>query len=317
MPVVNADMKPPDSAGWMRWLKRRLVILAALELVLFTFCTRLASTFILFPSTEPQDIGLAERRLIAYSGGQLEAIIARSPGCDGQSPQAIVVAFTGNAGRVEWSAESDAMRWGSLPVEVWAFNHPGFGQSTGPARLDRLAPAALAAYDAASAANPGKPIILEGTSLGCTMALHAAAQRRPAALFLRTPPPLRQIILQHHGWWNLWLLAGPVATGVPAELSAMRNAPLVHAPAVFLLIDHDNVIPFSYQQSVADAFAGPHQTVILHANDHNASGDPVLKQCQDAQEWLWGQISRPATRTSAGVNAQDNTPESNTGRSPL
>ena len=259
---------------------------------MFSFCGRVASILILFPSTAPQPIGQAERRLIPYSGGQLEALIARSPGCGWQSPRAIVVAFTGNAGRVEWSAQADANRWGSLPVEVWAFNHPGFGQSTGPATLARLAPAALAAYDAAAAANPGKPIILEGTSLGCTMALHAAAERRPAGMFLRTPPPLRQLILKRHGWWNLWLLAGPVASGVPAELSVMRTAPRVHCPAVFLLIDHDNVVPYAYQQAVADAFAGPKKTVILRADDHNAPLDAARTQCAEAQEWLWEQINR-------------------------
>ena len=297
-----SNAKPSRPAGWLAWLKRRLIILAALELVLFSFSGWLASKFILFPSTEPQRIGLAERRLIPYSGGQLEVVIARSPGCAQRPPQAIVVSFIGNAARAEWTAEFDAARWGDLPVELWAFNHPGFGQSTGPARLDRLGPAALAGYDAAAAANPGKPIILEGTSLGCTMALHAATQRRPAGLFLRTPPPLPQMILKHHGWWNLWLLATPVATGVPAELSTLRTAPLIHAPAVFLLIDNDNVIPFAYQQSVADAYAGPKKTVMLRANDHNAPVDQVRKQCQEAQEWLWGQMTRPVTRGSAETN---------------
>ncbi len=239
VPDVKASAKP-SRRGWIVWLKRRLLILAILEVILFCFSGWLASKLILFPSTEAQRIGQAERRLIPYSGGQLECVIARSPGCGQRPPQAIVVSFPGNAARTEWSAESDAMRRGNLPVELWAVNHPGFGQSTGPAWLSRLAPAALAAYDAAAAANPGKPIILEGASLGCTMALHAAAERRPAGLFLRTPPPLRQLILQHHGWWNVWLLATPIATAVPAELSALRTAPRIHAPAVFLLIDNDN-----------------------------------------------------------------------------
>jgi uncharacterized protein len=297
----TAIAKTSRPSGWILWLRRRLLILAVLELVLFCFSGWLASQFILFPSTHPQRIGQAECRLIPYSGVQLEVVIARSPGCGERPPEAIVVSFLGNAARAEWTAESDAMRWGKLPVEVWAVNHPGFGRSTGPARLARLGPAALAAYDAAAAANPGKPIILEGTSLGCTMALHAAAERKPAGLFLRTPPPLRQLILQHHGWWNAWLLALPVATGVPAELSTMRAAPRVQVPAVFLLIDNDNVIPFAYQQSVVDAFAGPHQTVILHADDHNAPVDQVRRQCREAQDWLWSRMPRPATHGTGGT----------------
>jgi hypothetical protein len=38
-----------------------------------------------------------------------------------------------------------------------------------------------------------------------------AANRPCAGLVLTNPPPLRNMILQRFGWWNLWLLATPVA----------------------------------------------------------------------------------------------------------
>src|SRR5439155_12173538 len=125
------------------------------------------------------------------------------------------------AGRAEWHPVEESLDWGDKPVEVWAVNHPGFGGSTGPPRLSRFGPAALAAYDALAAEATGKPIFVSGMSLGSAMALHVAANRPVAGLILRSPPPLRNLIMTRHGWWNLWILATPVALGVPAELDSL------------------------------------------------------------------------------------------------
>ena len=51
---------------------------------------------------------------------------------------------------------------------------------------------------------------------------HVAANRPVAAIVLQNPPPLRQLILGHYGWWNLWLIATPVALGVPSELDSLN-----------------------------------------------------------------------------------------------
>ena len=37
--------------------------------------------------------------------------------------------------------------WNDRAVEIWGMNYPGFGGSTGPARLARIGPAAVAAFD--------------------------------------------------------------------------------------------------------------------------------------------------------------------------
>ena len=81
----------------------------------------------------------------------------------------------------------------------------------------------------------GKRIFVTGRSLGTAAALYVAAHRPVAGLVLQNPPPLQSLILRRHGWWNLWLLAGPIAMQVPADLNSLRNAPKVTAPAVFVL----------------------------------------------------------------------------------
>jgi hypothetical protein len=54
--------------------------------------------------------------------------------------------------------------------------------------------------------------------------VHLAANGRLRGLFLQNPPPLAQLIRGRYGWWNLWLLAGPIAWGVPCSLDTLANA---------------------------------------------------------------------------------------------
>src|SRR5213076_1731280 len=109
-------------------------------------------------------------------------------------------------------------------VEVWGVNYPGFGGSSGPARLARIGPASLAAYDELRKVAGTRPIFVFGASLGSTADLHIAAQRPVAGLILHNPPAIRQMILRQFGWWNLWLLAGPLALQIPRELDSIANA---------------------------------------------------------------------------------------------
>jgi fermentation-respiration switch protein FrsA (DUF1100 family) len=114
---------------------------------------------------------------------------------------------------------------------------------------------------------------------------------RPCAgLVLSNPPPLRKLILQRHGWWNLWLLAAPVALSVPAELDTLANAKRVTAPAIFVLAGHDTIVPPKYQEQVFTAYAGPKQAIRVATIDHN---DPLpqtdLETLAAAREALWQQ----------------------------
>jgi pimeloyl-ACP methyl ester carboxylesterase len=109
-------------------------------------------------------------------------------------------------------------------------------------------------------------------------------------MILRTPPPLRQLILQRHGWWNLWLLATPVAMGMPSEIDSVANAKKAGVPAVFIQIDTDDVVPLKYQQKVVDAYAGPKRVIISRGGDHNSSlTAAAMEELSGQVDWLWGQ----------------------------
>src|SRR2546423_14519653 len=198
-----------------------------------------------------------------------------------------VLRFYGNADRADRWVAAEAEMWNNRPVVVWGRNYPGFGGSTGPAGLARLGPAALTAFDELQETARDRPIIVFGASLGTTTALHIAAQRKIAGLILHNPPALRQMILRQFGWWNLWLLAGPMAQKIPADLDSVANARAVHVPTIFLLAEKDEVVAPKFQRLVVDAYAGEKRIIPLPGAGHNSPIDAApLARFHNPLDWL-------------------------------
>ena len=276
---------PPQ--GGMRKTSRVAIALATLLFVLVMFAN-LPDQLILFPSTEPLNAHGAVRKTVAFDHGELEIWTAQSQRVRTSGvPDVYVLRFYGNADRAERWVAAEADMWNERAVEIWGMNYPGFGGSTGPAKLSRIAPAALAAFDELQRNANGRPTVLFGASIGTAPALHIAANRPVAGLILHNPPPLRQMILQRFGWWNLWLLAGPVALQIPKDLDSIANAKAVHAPAIFLLAEKDEVVPPRFHRQVVDAYAGKKQVITLRSAHHN---DPLegaaLAEFHGALDWL-------------------------------
>jgi pimeloyl-ACP methyl ester carboxylesterase len=182
---------------------------------------------------------------------------------------------------------AEAEEWNDRAVEIWGMNYPGFGGSIGPARLSRIGPAALRSFDELKRHAAERPIVLFGTSLGATVALHAAAHRSVAGLILHNPPALREMILRQFGWWNLWLFAGPIALQIPRELDSIANGKAIHAPAIFLLAEKDEIVAPRYHRLVVDAYAGQKRVISLPGAYHNTPIEgTALADLYDALDWL-------------------------------
>jgi pimeloyl-ACP methyl ester carboxylesterase len=195
--------------------------------------------------------------------------------------------FYGNADRAERWVAAEANMFGNRLVEVWGMNYPGYGGSTGPARLARVGPAAARAFDELKRTAGDRPIFVYGASLGSTAALHLAATRPVAGVILHNPPALRQMILRQFGWWNLWLLAGPLSRKVPAELDSITNAQASRAPAIFLLAENDEVVAPRFQSLVANAYAGEKRVILLRGASHNSPIDGEgVESFREALDWL-------------------------------
>ena len=106
-------------------------------------------------------------------------------------------------------------------------------------------------------------------------------------MVLHNPPPLRQLVLRQYGWWNLWLLAGPVALRIPSTLDSLANARAVHAPGVFVLAEKDTLVAPRFQRMVVDAYAGEKRLVPLPGASHISPIDgPALDAFSRAVDWL-------------------------------
>jgi len=227
------------------------------------FALRLADRLILWPSHEPIDT----RGLDHITLGDANLFIARAP-----DPELYVLRLYGNADRAEPHVLDDRHWLETLldrRVEVWGLDYPGYGPSSARATLRGVADSSLAAFDAMRGAAQGRRCMVVATSLGTTGGLHVAAERDVDGLVLQNPPPLRQMIWGSFGWWNLWLVAGPVGLQVPGALDSIANARRAHAPAAFVLSGKDEVVPPAYARRVFDAYAGQKYEVRLPDAEHN------------------------------------------------
>ncbi len=261
------------------------------------FLAHLPDHLILFPTRAPIGAQGAVRKAVPFQGGELEIWTAQSQRAQQQGRADIfILRFYGNADRADRWAAAEADMWNDRAIEIWGMNYPGFGGSTGPARLSRIGPAALATFDDLRHHAANRPIVPFGTSIGATAALHVAASRPAgiAGLILHNPPPLREMILRQFGWWNLWLLAGPIALQLPRDLNSIENAKAIHAPAIFLVAQRDEVVAPRFHRLVVNAYAGEKRVIELHGAYHN---DPIegtaLADLNDTLGWLLPNVNSP------------------------
>ena len=271
-----------------QWIAIFVVYLAVM------FLGRLPDHLILFPTRAPIEAGGAVRKTVSFENGELEIWTAQSRRAQQRGRvDVFMLRFYGNADRADRWAALEAEMWSDHSIEIWGVNYPGFGGSTGPARLVRIGPAAVAAFDELKRHAGGRPIVAYGASIGATAALHVAAQRPVGGLILHNPPPLREIILRQFGWWNLWLLAGPVALQIPPDLDSIGNARASRAPAIFMLADKDEIVAPRFHRLVVDAYAGEKRLIGLRGAYHN---DPIqgaaLADVSAALGWLLEENSR-------------------------
>ena len=127
--------------------------LLAIGVVYFAviFFAHLPDHLILFPTRAPIDAGGAVRKAIPFQNGELElwTAISRRAQQNGRV-DTYVLRFYGNADRAERWVAAEAEELNNRAVEIWGMNYPGFGGSAGPARLSRIGPAALTAFDTTS-----------------------------------------------------------------------------------------------------------------------------------------------------------------------
>lgn len=256
-----------------------------------------ADTLVLGSSHETLDPGGAQPHILNVSGRQVECWVARSSATAGREPQAYILLFVGQGDQTERYMAEVAASW-DQPVEIWGMNYPGSGGSQGPAQIARVGPDALAVYDAVKQMAGHRPIFVQGWSLGTTVALCVAANRRVDGVILLNPPPLRQLIVGEYSWWNLGLISHCIAEQVPADLDSLTNASRATAPAVLLSAGADQSVPPKYQRLVIDAYGGPKIIIEMPGRGHE---DELTHEAAEklvaGKDWLWQSANKSRQRS--------------------
>lgn len=246
----------------------------------------LADLLILHPTAPSAQVAGLERKFIPNGQHKIEIWVARSPAAKRWNRvDAFVLEFTGNGNSAEsitrWVADGV---WRNQAVEVWSLNYPGYGNSTGAAKLRSIGPAARAAFDALREVAGDRPIFVSGASLGGMTAIHVAANRRVAGVLVLNPPALREVVTAGHGWWNLWLLSSFVAVQIPDELDTIANAARCAAPIFAVVSENDEVVPASVQQRIFERYGGPKLIVQMRGATHGSNMDNAAIAARE--NWL-------------------------------
>ena len=230
-------------------------------------------------------------------GRELDAFLLRLGGRE-CPPAVVVLAFHGNGSRPELEIDALARLFGPSArscadgggVEIVAVAHPGFGRDREPATLRGLGAGALEAYDWVRARADAVPIVVYGFSMGSTSALHVVRQRPdapPAAIILDRAPNIPRIVAGRFGWWNLFVIAGPVLASLPRAVHSRANARRAgDVPALFLIGTADRLVRPKNAETILSAYAGP-KLAVWFAGGHDAWVDGDTSGVREGLDWLW------------------------------
>ena len=153
--------------------------------------------------------------------------------------------------------------WGWL-----AINYRGFGLSEGSPNERAVLDDAKRIYDWALARPDvdGANIVVLGRSLGTYVAIAVAAARKVRAAILATPFDSAAALGEEHYRVPLaWLLQN--------RYNPALMAPIVSAPALFLLAEKDEVTPVKHGLALASRWGGIVKTVLLPGVGHRGLED--------------------------------------------
>jgi pimeloyl-ACP methyl ester carboxylesterase len=163
--------------------------------------------------------------------------------------------------------------WGWLMI-----NYRGFGLSGGSPSERKVLADGKRIYDWA-AAQPdidATNIVVLGRSLGSYVAIAVAAARRVRAAILATPFDSAAALGEEHFTRGL-----PLGWLVQGRYNPSLIAPLVSAPALFLLAEKDDVTPVKNGLALARRWGGKAKTVLLPGVGHTGL---------ESHEEFWGAV---------------------------
>ena len=265
----------------------------------------LADRLILCPTTNSIDPCESTRCIIDSSNGiEVEVYSsrvgpARRESETNSSTELVILKFPGTGGRAERaSAHPGELMTGvseyCFNAHIYTLNHRGYGGSSGPASLSNFAASLKSLQKYVDSRHPNSMVLAAGNSLGCLSALYWAANFPTNGLLLRNPPPLVQLI-RHRRKYSLMSfgLNWVIASQIPNELRALKNAELANCPALFVSSEKDRIVPVKFQELVFSSFSGPKQRFLIRDADHDHKIQESQKhEYETSIRWLREQMVR-------------------------
>lgn len=258
-----------------------------------SFRQYLLNRMVLRPSRYPIEPSTQQRVMLTANERPLECFVQQNFDSD-DPPELLILKFPGTAGRAELATTFPAAMLGDVRVEMWTWNPPGYGRSSGRASLARIADAAIEFWTQVTQRRRGATtsVWLCANSLGCVSALHVAASLQPdprtSGMIMRNPPPLVPVVKRVAERYPLGGWIHPVVESLCDSMNAMHTAGQVTLPAVFLQSELDTLVPIAYQNQVIDAYAGQHRVVLMEGLDHGGiATEQHEPRIEDSIGWLW------------------------------
>ncbi|MCR4317044.1 MAG: alpha/beta fold hydrolase [Planctomycetes bacterium] len=271
-----------------------------------TFLPGCIEYFLLHPEKIDGGISASEIAEASESGAKIEIEESGGYRLDAawfpvESPRATALISHGNARSLR-SFRIFAKFWNDVGCSAMLYDYTGFGGSEGDIDVDVLAhdaESALAKLLTLEGVDPEK-IVGVGISLGTTVSMHLAKEKKVAGVFL---DGLADIPYEIHArdMFVLYPLALCFSAQVPVEMDVRSLAPLCKVPAIFVHGDADPICSYDASSEVCDLYAGEKKFVGFENVSHTP--DTLYKKPDEykaAAEQLLAWIGAPPAETASG-----------------
>lgn len=195
----------------------------------------------------------------------------------------LVLVCHGNAGSVADRIPL-AAHLAAAGASALVFDYEGYGDSQGEAKMSRLIPDAISAFDYAQNELGYKPedIILYGESIGCGVATGTMQKRKPKAIILQSPF-VSLIKTARDKLFFLYTL--PDIVIVEPQLNNLAAVTKEHPPLLLMHGEEDKTLPCRYSKELYEKALEPKELVLIPKVDHNdmyvGTNQLVLKTLRD------------------------------------
>lgn len=199
---------------------------------------------------------------------------------------AVVLYFGGNGFVLSEHFEFVLSAYRDVPVDLIILDHRGYGANPGATSLAALFEDGVQIYDHVRAANPGRPTLVHGHSIGSFIAGHLASERQLDGLILESTATTTEEWVRRMAGWKRFL----VRIRIGPELQGKGNLAVIgrlDEPVLLVAGEQDEVTDPEMAEELFAAASVPaadKRLIVVPGADHMRASHS--KQFVDGVRWL-------------------------------